>query len=83
MADCQVPLLTDADSKLGLEKWDPPTTVATQASAIKKGRNWIITASGGVDIDSWKVAGRSVVEPAVKQIQTKATAPSGAAWWWN
>ncbi len=81
-AGCELQILTRSDSSLAVQTWNPPKTVATQCSYVKRGRNWIITASGGVQIESWQVAGKTQVDPAVKEVRTKA-APSGNAWWWN
>lgn len=83
-AGCSLPLLTGADSNLMIDSWNPPKTVATQANATKKGRNWIITASGGVQVESWRVASEPQVDDAVKQIRTRADQPdNNAPWWWN
>lgn len=82
-ASCQLPLLMNKDSMLMTDSWNPPKTVGTISSATKKGRQWVITASGGVQIESWQVAETAKVDENMKAIRTKASQPEGAAWWWN
>mgnify|MGYP002623515465 CR=1 FL=1 len=83
-ADCKLPLLTSEDSMLMIDSWNPPKQVATQASATKKGRNWVITASGGVLVDSWKVAGETQMDAATGQVHEKVARPADRKqWWWN
>jgi hypothetical protein len=84
-AKCDLPQLTSSGSKTALEKWNAPKKVATQSSATKKGSNWVITASGGVSINSWEAADKVEVLPAVGATREKAKAVAGAAegLWWN
>lgn len=83
-AGCSLPLLTADDSMLMIESWNPPKQVATQAGATKKGRNWVITASGGVLVDSWRVASESKVDARAGQVHEAAARPADRKqWWWN
>ncbi len=83
-AGCSLPLLTADDSMLMIESWNPPKQVATQSSATKKGRDWIITASGGVLVDSWRVASESKVDAKTGQVHEAAARPADRKqWWWN
>lgn len=77
------PLLTGKQSQLRPEKGTTPQTVSTKCSYLKIGRNYVITASGGVQIESWDVASKSKVDAAVKQVHSKAAATADNAWWWN
>ena len=83
-AELALPLLTDSNSMLMIDSWNPPKQVATQASATKKGRNWVITASGGVLVDSWSVADETVVDAATGEVRGQAARPADRSqWWWN
>ncbi|MCA9271136.1 MAG: DUF1598 domain-containing protein [Planctomycetales bacterium] len=84
-ASCSLPLITDPDSLLMTDSWNPPKSVATQASATKKGRNWVITASGGVLVDSWQVAtDLQQQDAAVGEVRAAARRPADREpWWWN
>jgi hypothetical protein len=77
------PLLMNSDSSLEIERWQAPKVVGTQCSYVKIGRNWVITSSGGVQIESWQVASQQEVSPQVKEIHAKAAAGARDAWWWN
>ena len=50
---------------------------------MKKGRRWLITASGGVEIDSWRVADRFIQETGLTSIRSAARANHSEAWWWD
>jgi hypothetical protein len=76
-ANCELPTIADAGSKLGVTSWIAPRFVDTQCSAQHKGKKFIITASGGVEIASWQVADKTVESPEVEAIRSKA-APKGA-----
>jgi hypothetical protein len=83
-AGLSIPLLTDPKSELtALTTWNVPKTVATQCSFIKSGREYIFTASGGVQVDSWAVASNSAVKAEVAQAREKAGAPAGKSWWYQ
>jgi len=77
-------LATSDDSPLEIDVWHTPKQVAPQCSFLKTRSSWIVTASGGVDIDSWKIVSKTVVDPSVQDAHRKA-APSaqGKSFWWN
>ena len=77
------PLLTSPDSKFAAGQLPAPKTVDPQCSFLKIGRNYVITASGGVQIESWEVASKSAVTPQLKSVHTQGTPQAGKAWWWN
>ena len=84
-AKCDLRELTAANGQAKLHASVAPKKVATQCSATKKGSNWVITASGGVSINSWEVADKTEVVPAVGEVREKAksASPAGEAFWWN
>jgi hypothetical protein len=57
--------------------------VEPQCSFLKIGRNYVITASGGVQIESWEVASKNVVTPQLKSAHSEGAPQAGKAWWWN
>jgi hypothetical protein len=84
-AKCDLRELTSASGQAKLHASVAPKKVATQCSATKKGSNWVITASGGVSINSWEVADKTQVVPAVGEVREKAKSASAATgeFWWN
>jgi hypothetical protein len=81
-AGLSLPSLMSEDG-VAVAQWQAPKTIATQCSFIRAGREWIITASGGVDIDSWSAVQETQVEPQAAQVRAAAVAKAGATWWWN
>jgi len=81
-AGLDLALLAASGSDLKTAAWNTPKSVATQVSYLKRGRSWIITASGGVDISSWEVAEKTVVDAEVGQARA-AAGNTGRAWYWN
>jgi hypothetical protein len=80
-AHLELPTLLGENDKFQLVEHHAPKTVATQCSFIKRDREFLITASGGVDIASWEVASKAVTEQAVSQVREKAAPKSGSMWW--
>ncbi|HUE74556.1 MAG TPA: DUF1598 domain-containing protein [Pirellulaceae bacterium] len=80
-ANCPLPTMADSASGLGVTSWVAPRFVDTQCGATKKGRNFIITASGGVEITSWQVADKTVESAEVEVVRSKAT-PKGTGLYW-
>ena len=61
-----------------------PETLPTQCSFINvAAKGYIVTASGGVQVDSWSVAEKSEVVPGVEKIAQIALASHTDRWWWN
>lgn len=81
-AKLELPTILGEKSELTHETWNAPKTVASQASFLKVGREYIITASGGVEITSYEVASRSQVSAEVKKVYASRQAPT-KGWWAN
>ena len=77
------PLLTGGTEGLAIEEWRSPQSISTQCSYLKIGRNYVITASGGVQIESWEVASKSQVDAELKEVHSKAAGPTEKTWRWN
>jgi hypothetical protein len=82
LAGCDLALLTGARSPWTLESWSAPKHVSTQCSFVNIRGSYVITASGGVAIDSWEVARNRVAKTELKDAHGPA-APAGQTWWWN
>lgn len=82
-ANLQLPMILKSDSELRHEVWNAPKSVATQASFLKVGREYIITASGGVEVTSWEVASKTEVSADVQKLREEHKSPAGKNWWAN
>jgi len=81
-AGCDLSLLLD-ESRIAVAEYPVPKMVDSKASLIRKGRDWIISLSGGIQVDSWS---------ALEHIETTAELPKSRAaavpaasnrWWWD
>jgi hypothetical protein len=81
-AGYSMPLLLD-EGELAVSRYEAPTTVHSMASSVKKRRNRIISVSGGVEVDSFGVAGRQEPSPALAPLRAETLAGQQKTWWWN
>ena len=82
-AGASFPLLTGKDDSYATMKWPTPKRLDTQCSFVKRGGEYVITASGGVQVDSYGVASKVTVDDAIAKIRPRALNRSQATWWWN
>ncbi len=92
-ANCDLSALVGEDGP-PVDAFAAPKQVDTQGSFIKKGENWIISASGGVLIHSWGEADRKEQSAKLDPLRAQAarpaeqstaeqTAAKPTSWWWN
>jgi hypothetical protein len=77
-----MPLLMDAD-QIETEAFAVPKQLDSQASLLKKGRKWIISASGGVAVNSWAIADNVEQSNRPAKARAKAITTESKNWWWN
>ncbi|MCE9546773.1 MAG: DUF1598 domain-containing protein [Planctomycetia bacterium] len=65
------------------EKFEAPRHVPTLANALRKGGGLLISASGGVSLNPWRVAAQREKTAQLAPVHDKSQPPAGAAWWWN
>lgn len=80
-AGCELAALADA-RQIPQAELPAPKQVDSKCSFVKKGRKWLISASGGVQIDAWNVIERRRVDSTLGAVRGKAQA-AGQRWWWN
>lgn len=81
-ANCSLGILLNG-SDLQATSFHSPAQVDTKASFIETKNSYIISASGGVLIDSWGAAGRRESSEALAPLHAEAAQNRGDAWWWN
>lgn len=77
----ELEMLTSPKGDTLLGRWSVPEWVATESSIMKKGRSFILTASGGVELDPWYYASRSEVSESAEQLRKSVKVAEG--WRWN
>ena len=80
-AGLSLPSILGAES-IELPSWNVPKTVPAQCSFVRASNSWLVSVSGGVQLDPWGVAQREEVVPQVNQLAANAT-PTSDRWWWN
>ena len=81
-AGLNMDLLMNADD-LPIEEYLTPKQIDTKASFISTSDRYIISASGGVAINSWGTADRKETSDKLAPVRTEALASHGKTWWWN
>jgi hypothetical protein len=83
-AGVSLPYLVD-ESKSELTEYLPaPRQVPTIAKAVKKGRNFIFSASGGIEIPSWQVVEQVEESDSLASVIDRgAPAADESRWWWD
>ncbi|MGE0609652.1 MAG: DUF1598 domain-containing protein [Pirellulales bacterium] len=82
-AAVELPLLTGDESSILSAEYAVPKQVPSISKALKKGRHWIISASGGVEIASWQVAEKQEEDASLADVRQKVATTESANWWWD
>ena len=75
-------LLLD-DEQLLIDSYNPPKQVPSQASVLKKGGSWVISASGGVQFQPWDLIQDPQQSPELTTLRPEAATAAANHWWWN
>jgi hypothetical protein len=82
-AGLSAPLLTDSSSELKPEVWHAPKTISPEISLLHGKNGTIVSASGGVAIESWQVADRKETVPEIAEVRKRASKSGGRGMWWQ
>lgn len=77
----QLPILMDP-LQVAIHDFPAPRQVNSKANALKKGRNWIISASGGIEINSWEVAHKTETSADLAALRQPKPA-TAKSWYWE
>jgi hypothetical protein len=81
-AGCDLPMLI-GERSYAVAEYPVPKQVDSKATAVKKGRNWVITASGGVMIQPWEMIQTAKASVQIAPVRAQAVSSRKTAWWWN
>jgi hypothetical protein len=81
-SSCSLDVLLD-ETALPVQQLNAPKQVPTQANFVKKGRDYVISASGGVQINSWFIADAKQEDASVAPAREKAGEGRQTNWWWD
>ena len=84
LAGCSLSLILGQSGDLETPKWRTPKSVPPECSFVNGANGWVVSASGGVDINPWKIVSEnSQSNDEIKSIYFKAEGASSASWWWE
>jgi hypothetical protein len=70
--------------------YNPPKEVDSKASFLKKGKNFVVSVSGGVALQPWEIIQKQETSPAIDPVReadakarTAAEESRADPWWWN
>ena len=66
-----------------LATYHAPRRVASQASFVKQRGGWLISASGGMQLDPWLLADQTEISAALNQQHAEGVRLANNRWWWN
>lgn len=64
------------------QRWNAPKSIAPQCSFLRSGKSWVVAASGGIQIESFRVATNVETSSTIQQVRDQA-GQGGENWWWN
>jgi len=82
VAGCDFGLLKGESGQLSTPSWETPKTVAPECSFVKGRVGWTVSASGGVDLNPWKVVSQQAQPDSTVQVVRTKAAGQGDKWWW-
>lgn len=74
-------ILTDG-AELPTDRYNSPKQVPSKATVTEKRGAWLISASGGVQIESWTLADNAEQSESLAPVRKQAETAS-KTWWWN
>lgn len=83
VAGCDFGFLRGSEGELKTPAYRVPKTIAPECSFVKGRAGLTVSASGGVELNPWKmVSTKSKVDDSLRTVHSKAQ-PRTESWWWN
>jgi len=75
-------LLLSAD-QLDVGRYPVPRTTPSRASYVERQSEYVVSISGGVDLDSWSVLKPAAVRRPLAALRAASAPPRSKTWWWD
>ncbi len=82
-AGLELPHISGGNDAVAMPKWSVPETVSTECSFVQIRNSWMVTASGGVQVDSWAVLENVTTDNSIAAIAATARTMASDSAWWN
>jgi len=79
-ANCDISFLIGS---VDIENYRIPQAVEPQCSFVRGRSGWVVTASGGVDVNAFEVVSNQVVDETLATLRDEKTQAETGRWWWN
>lgn len=79
-SNCQLNVLLDRSRVRG-PRFEVPQTVDSRASFVKARQGWVVSVSGGVDVDAWAVVEKTRETDSLEATYLRALERDDR-WWW-
>jgi hypothetical protein len=83
LASLDLDLIRTNEGALAIESYNSPRTISPHCSFLRTKKGLVVTASGGVQVESWQVANNTTTEPKIALKRESLGAGPKNAWWWN
>lgn len=83
VAGCDLSVLKGAKGGVEIAHMPIPKSIDPHCSFIKGAAGWVVSASGGVQVDSWTVVEKQIVDNKLNEVREENDAKVGQPWWWN
>ena len=70
------------EASVSTPSYSVPKTVPAECSFVRISQSWLVSASGGVQVDSWSVAEKTEAAN-LGEVAKVATNRTSDVWWWN
>jgi hypothetical protein len=81
---CDLSQLMGNSGEIELDQFSIPKAVEPQCSFVRGASGWVVTASGGVDVNAFEVVQSQQVDPTVAGVRSRAAeSDENQSWWWN
>jgi hypothetical protein len=81
-ASLPLPMLRE-ERRLKLAEHPVPRTVASQASAVRVRRSWVVSVSGGVELDVGRAVNAAIESAETSAARSPAAPGQAKSWWWD
>lgn len=75
--------LTQLVGVVSTDTYNVPQMVEPQCSFVRGRSGWVVTASGGVDVNAFEVVANQVTTPELAEIRERKASSEAIRWWWN
>ena len=83
LAGCDLALMRGTTGELKTPSWKAPKSIDPHCSFVKGRTGWTVSASGGVELNPWKVVAQQSKGTAEVAVMRNQAAGHSDHWWWN